>query len=283
LLSFNANLAAAKQVTETTSVGAALTVGFGLAQLGTAGESSGVTAALGGLGLSDFGGTTSSVHDIGVGGSIGLTQKLTNAVSASLSLKSPMTYNFRDILYTSVGGNHYQSLEVEQPLEIQAGAAIHPLPNLLLEVDALWKNWSNAKAYEDVWNNQWVGMLGAQYSLGSLKLRAGYSYSSNLLRNEPSGTIGALQGLGPLPLNTAIPGLLASNDIMKIVQTTLLPVIWRNQISAGAGYEAGPHVRFDLYGNYALHADITRTTLAIGSYRTSLSAWSVGAGVAFRF
>ena len=80
VLSFNANIGAGYQVNDKLSVGAAVTIGFGLAQLGTAGDTTGFGAldVVAGIALgtppgtfSDFGGTTSSVHDFGFGGSLG--------------------------------------------------------------------------------------------------------------------------------------------------------------------------------------------------------------------
>ena len=45
----------------------------------------------------------------------------------------------------------------------------------------VWKNWSNAKTYEDVYKDQWLLLLGTQYKTGPWSLRAGYSYASKIL------------------------------------------------------------------------------------------------------
>ncbi|MGK0657989.1 OmpP1/FadL family transporter, partial [Methylococcus sp. S2T] len=79
--------------------------------------------------------------------------------------------------------------------------------------------------YQDIYPDQFLTMLGGQYTLDAWLFRAGYSYASSLLLNRPNGSLGGLDGVGTLPLNTVVPGVLAQNDLTKVVQTTLAPVI----------------------------------------------------------
>ena len=290
LLSFNANLALAKEITPQLSVGGAVTIGFGLAQLGTTGPTSGITAVGGLLGLpiTDFGGTSSSVHNISYGGSVGLTYKATPALTLSGAVKSPVKYKFHNIVFADLsalgGPKGYQNLTIEQPLELVAGAAFDVNPNWLVEADVVWKNWSNATTYQDVYKDQFLLLLGTQYKTGPWSLRAGYSHAQKLQRDQPNGTLGGLAGLGTLPLNTAVPGVLNQNDIVRLVQMTLTPVIWQNTITGGVGYDITPHVRVDGYGGYAFKEEANRATLLLGNYKFSAtSQWSVGAGINFRF
>ena len=132
VISFNANLAAAYKVSEQFSVGGTLTIGFGLAQLGTAGPTTGfdgvsdlvveqlltgaagptvndgnldsgdiVAGALGlpagiyGNTLANWGGSTSSVHDIGFGWTLGSTYVVADGITTSLTVKSPLEYKFK--------------------------------------------------------------------------------------------------------------------------------------------------------------------------------------------
>lgn len=280
LLSFSANIGLAKQVTPQTSVGVALTAGFGLAQLGTAGPSGA------GVPTGAFGGTTSSVHDLGVRAALGVTHALTQSMTLSASYKSKLKYNFSDILHTTVAPEGYQSLVVEQPAEFVAGFAFDIKPGWMVETDIVWKNWENAATYKDVYKNQWLFLIGTQYKTGPWSLRFGYSYASDILRKEPNDTLYNLHGVGTLPLP------MGGNDLVKVVQTTLLPVVTKNTLTAGVGYDLSKNVRLDVFGAYQFKESVTRSTpnidTALGlttssSYQADLRLWGGGLGVSFKF
>ncbi len=94
LVSLNANVAGAWQVNKQLALGASVTTGFGLAQLGTTGNTEGLTAlnsALGNPGLSDFGGTTANVHDTAFAGSLGAVYQISKNSALSLAWKSQLT------------------------------------------------------------------------------------------------------------------------------------------------------------------------------------------------
>jgi long-chain fatty acid transport protein len=286
LISFNANLALAKQVTSQTSIGAAVTIGFGLAQLGTTGPS----GSFAGI-IPQFDGTSASVHAVGVGGSLGITHQLTPSVLLSASAKIPPKYNFKNILYQSaVPPIGWQNLAIAQPLQLSVGAAIDVSPNWLVEGDVLWKDWANASSYEDVYKNQYVILLGTQFKAGPWSLRFGYSYASDILRNVPNDTLGGLRGLGSIPLGAASGPL--GTEVLKLVQMTLVPVVWKNTLTAGTGFDLTSHVRVDAFGAYALQASASRTT-SIGAalvpgagpedYGVKASEWAFGAGFQFKY
>ncbi|QFY43213.1 long-chain fatty acid transport protein [Candidatus Methylospira mobilis] len=279
LLSFSANIGAGWAATPDLSLGAAVTIGFGLAQLGTSGNTSGLQGLTG-----NFGGTTSSVHNISARGAFGVTYKVIDELTVSASLKTPLQYNYANVVSTTVGGTQqYQSIKITQPLEVQWGLAGNVLPNWLIEADALWKNWSNSSLYQDIYQDQFLALLGTQYTAGSWSFRGGYSYATALLRNNPNGTIGGLSGVGTLPFNTAVSGVLNSNDLTKVVQTTLAPVVWQNTLTAGLGYAFTDHFRLDGWGAYAFQQNYTASTLALGNYSVAASEWALGAGVNFKF
>jgi long-chain fatty acid transport protein len=296
LLSFNVNLVAAKKLSPQTSVGAALTVGFGLAQLGTSGPSGSLGGLLGPAGCNPgvagscgFGGTTSSVHDFGFGGSLGITHQLTPAVMLSAAIKSPVKYNFKNILYTSVGTAGFQSLNVEQPLELVLGSAFDVAPGWMLETDLVWKNWSKASTYQDVYKDQFLLLLGTQYKTGPWKLRLGYSYATDILRETPNNTLGGLRGLGPVPLGDASGPL--GVEVVKLVQTSLVPVVWKHTLSAGFGLDLSQNITLNTFGTYAIKGKVSRNTslgtLLAGAggetYKADVNAWAVGMGLNFRF
>ena len=272
VISFSANFAAAYQVTEDLSVGASATLGFGLAQLGTVGPTaglSGINTALTTLGvlpaagsantLNDFGGTSSSVHDIGLGASLGATYLVQDGVMLSATVKTPVSYNYRNIIYadpasTNVANNldGYQDLTIQNPTEIIMGVAFDDvfMPGLLVEADAIWKNWSDAHTFEDVFEDQWLLVFGAQYQTGDWTYRAGYSYAQDILSDKPNNTLGGLDGLGTIPLGEG-PLSTLSYDVVKLVQMALVPVIWNHTLTAGIGYQITDAVSVDGYVSYA--------------------------------
>ena len=289
LISFNANAGYAQKITPQLTVGAALTVGFALAQLGTAGPTSGLPPALG-----DFGGTTSSVHAFGSGVSLGATYEASPALKVGLAYKSPVRYNFKELLHTSVASAGYQDLTIEQPAEVILGLASGAQGPLLLEADLVWKNWSQAKTYKDVWKDQWLIALGAQYSTGPWKLRAGYQYSTDIMRKTPNNTLGGLVGFGTVPLGAAAEarGLgEVAREVVGITQTALLPVVMKHALSAGVGYQIDKSMRLDVYGAKSFKSSVERsdpvTAGALGApvttFKGEASVWTVGAGLHFAF
>jgi len=268
VISFSANLAAAYQVTDQLSVGASATIGFGLAQLGTSGPTIGLDALSGALGasptlpatgpLSDFGGTTSSVHDIGFGASLGATYLLQEGVMLSATVKSPLSYNYKNIIFaesgaTAVHGHDgYQDLTIQNPTEIILGVAFDNviMPGLLVEADAIWKNWSDAQTFQDVFEDQWLLTIGAQYKTGDWTYRAGYSYAQDILSDKPNNTLGGLDGLGSVPLGSGTFEAI-SVDVIELVQVSLVPVIWKHTLTAGVGYQITDAVSVDGFVSYA--------------------------------
>ncbi len=255
LISLNSNIGFGYRLTPTLSVGAAVTVGFGFAQLGTAGPTENLDALCGALGtdpvLCDFGGSTSSAHDIALGGSIGMTSEHANGVTIGMTYKSKTQYNFEKIIYSGVN-NDWQDLKLEQPAEWVLGVALDDTftDGLLIEADLIFKNWQSAAAYEDVYKDQLLVSLGSQYSSGEWHYRLGYSYAQDILKDKPNSTLNGLGGVGSIPLgNGAFEPV--STDVIGLVQQSLLPVIWNHTVTAGIGYDITSNLRLDTFVAYA--------------------------------
>lgn len=257
LISLNANIAGAYQVTPKLSLGASVTIGFGLAQFGTTGDTQGLDELGGALGgaVYDFGGTTSNVHDTAFGFSLGATYIEPSGIAYSAAVKSAVKYEFENILYANtLAFQGFQDLPVEQPLEAIMGIAFdnYFADGLLVEADVIWKNWSAADTYEDLYDDQYLYVIGLQYKniLPNTDIRFGYSYAENPLLENAGNNINALYGAGSLPLGNSATSLGLSplaQDVVKIVQTTLVPVIWQNTISAGIGYHFSKHSSINLF------------------------------------
>lgn len=298
LISFSANLALGYQVNEKLSIGVAGTAGFGLLQFGTSGTTTGITEfgiATGNPGLTDFGGTTSSVHDIGFAASIGATYALTDNVMFSAALKSEMEYNFRTGVHsTVVPGDGWQGMTLETPMEVIVGVAMDDLllPGLVVEADVIWKEWSEASALQDVWDDQFSIALGARYTSGNWIIRGGYKWSEpqQLDIEHANNTVGGLQGAGTLPLGETADAAgfgAVAGDIIGIVQTTLTPVLMEHTLSFGVGYQFSDAVRVDGYVSHAFKETESRTTpnlnalagLPASEFEAATSTTWIGLGI----
>lgn len=284
LISFNANLAAGYQLNDQWSVGAAATVGFGLFQVA---DSGGALAS--GAGLP---GSSSSVHDIGFGFTLGSTYEIQQGIMTSLTVKSPVKYSFNTVadgggapLGGAPGTNGvWQDTDLEQPLEVIVGVALDDvlMPGLLVEADVIWKNWGDADFYEDIWDDQFLIAVGAQLEAGPWTFRAGYSWAEDILASpNTTGTIGGLDHASPLvPFDAGA---------LTIVQMSLTPVIWEHTVTAGIGYNFTDNIRVDAYGAYAFGETEDRVyTIAPGAPLAGLTGtqeanaqqqWMIGAGL----
>ncbi len=154
---------------------------------------------------------------------------------------------------------------MEQPAEFTLGVALDGLlhPDVLLEADLLWKNWEDADAYGDVYEDQLLVMLGGQYTRGPWRFRLGYSFAEDIFADRPNNTLDQLSGLGTIPLGEA--GDPIATDIVALVQTTLVPIIWQHTVAAGIGYEISDSVRMDAYVSSAFAEEEGRDAPAVAA------------------
>jgi len=264
LISINANVAVAVDVNEQLSLGASVTTGLGFAQLGTSGNTEGLSAlnaAAGGLGLSDFGGTSSSVHDIGFAFSLGAVWKADDNWAVSAAWKSELGYEFENIVSSNSVG--FQTLSLEQPSEWITGVA-YDKGDTLIEIDVIYKQWEKAATYKDVYKDQTLINLGLQLSdvMGSqVDWRVGYSYASKILRDVPNNGLDNLTGVGSIPLgdtanSVGLGGL--AGDVVKVVQMSLVPVLWEHTVTTGVSYPLTSTLTLDVYLAYAFSEVETR-------------------------
>lgn len=254
LIIFGAQIGVGYEVTERLSVGVSGTLGIGLFELGLV-SNTGLTTGFGGRGGVGFN------YDAG-------------PALVSLNYTSPMKLKFNRVTETSPGV--FSDFDIEQPQEVVLGMATSPdtFRDLLLEVNLMWKNWGDAEGYEDIWEDQYIVALGGQYSMADrLKLRAGYSYASDLQKDTVGSSVGNIRSLAfagnTVPL---------SPPLVQFVQATLTQPYWQQQVSAGVGYELTDTIQFDMFVNYAFDGDRT-----IGGTIVEVNEFTGGAGLTWRF
>lgn len=253
ILVFGANAGYAHKVTDNLSLGATATIAFGLGQLGL--ES-----------------ITASTSNFGIRGTLGATYDM-GATTLGAYYRSPLSIEYERVVQFAASGFH--DVKVEQPQELAIGIANNSLMNgkLLLAADVIWKNWSDAETYGDIYDDQTVFAVGAQYSHGAFDYRVGFSHADSPLKSDLGSTLGAADSIylggATVPLNPAL---------VQYVQTTNTQVIWEDQLTAGLGWQVLPALRLDAHASHAFNRDET-----FGATHVDAGAWQVGVGLTWHF
>lgn len=204
-------------------------------------------------------------------GTFGANYKVGDATTLGAYYQSKQAYNFDnavqfDPLFLPVQASF--DVRMDLPQNIGFGIANTSLMDgrLLLGIDVLYKLWGDAALYKAVYNNQWVVQLGSQYSIGRLRLRSGYVWAENPLRDTPNLNVGGVIQPGGLPAVRYTEGLLAISS--------------QHRISAGFGIvDVLPGVDFDVMAGGMFH-----DSQQLGPFtNTSISSYWVGAGMTWRF
>lgn len=252
ILVFGGNVAVSRQLGDHFSVGVAGTLGFGLGQAG----------------LSQ---NTASTNGFGFRGTVGATYS-NGGLTLGGYYRSPLAIKYENMVQYSANG--YHSPTFEQPQEVGSGVATDGLlgDRLLLAADVLWKNWEDAEAYGDLYEDQVVTALGAQLSLGNLRWRLGYSHADNPMREDVGSSIGDIDSLW---LNgSTVP---MDSSLVKYVQATNTEVIWEDQVTFGLGMDISPELSLDTHLGVALENEET-----IGTTEVEASTWQLGAALTWK-
>tara|TARA_R110000787_G_scaffold55239_2_gene127643 strand:- start:6828 stop:8036 length:1209 start_codon:yes stop_codon:yes gene_type:complete len=253
-INFGANVAAGYQLTPKTSIGATLTTSYALLELGLVSNTA-IQEDIGfraGLGV---------IHDFGL-------------VKAGLNYNSELAMKFDDVIRTSPGT--MSNVDMEQPQELILGISNTPelWKDVLLEANLIYKNWENADLHKDIYKDTYTLQLGGQYTVNEkLELRAGYSYTTDLLKENDLGN--SLGGITSLEAggNTVPIG----PEVLQFVQSFADP-FWNNQVTVGLGYEFTETLGVDVHAGYAWGRD-----LSIGVNNTEVENYTLGGGLTWRF
>ena len=159
-------------------------------------------------------------------------------------------------------------VNMDLPQNLGLGLANRSLMDgcLLVGFDVTYKLWDQAALYGAVYDNQWVVQVGAQYSSGNYRLRAGYSWAENPIDPTPGSNIGGVIQPGGLPAVRYTQGLLAITN--------------PHRISAGIGrVDVLPGIDIDLFAG-----GMFRSSQDLGSFTTvDVTSYYLGFGLTWRF
>jgi long-chain fatty acid transport protein len=196
----------------------------------------------------DLGSGTS--FNYGVGAQVGAIYKVSDYVSLGITYKTPQNVDHENVSDFD-GDTALDDLELESPQELGIGVAVEPMPGkLLIEVNAKWVNWGDAKGYEDFdWDDQYVIAVGAQFKpTEKLALRLGYNYGENPVQvhdNFDGTTSTNVQGKSVNTFNY---------EFLRIVG---FPAIVEHHLTAGIGYEFSDAFAVNLGYMHAFEETIT--------------------------
>lgn len=253
LIVFGANAGLAYRVNEQFDVGAAVTIANGYFQAGLSSN-------------------TATRHEYGWRGTLGANYHVGGS-SVGAYYRSELSIKYRDVV--NYAPNAFWDLTLEQPEELGVGISNSSLlgGQLLVSADVVWKNWENAKFYEDIYENQTVVAFGAQLTQGKARWRIGYSHASSPIKDNVGSSVGEATALS---YNGATIPLTPS--LVRYLQATNAEVIWEDQVTVGLGYELTKNVRMDAHAGVALSNSET-----IGNTKVDAEAWQIGAGLVWKF
>ena len=217
-------------------------------------------------------GATANATAYGLRGRLGLDYDLTDWTSLGFYYQTKQHFAFEDNIRFPIpgpAGDVYLDTNVELPQNIGLGIANNRLCDgrLLLAMDALYKQWTDTDLFGALYHDQWVIQLGTQYTLGRMRLRLGYAWAENPLREDVGQSAGGIIPPGGSP-------------VIEYVQSTLA-VVNEHRISAGVGVsDLLPGVDFDLFAGGMFGA---KQEFANGAVVASLESYWLGAGLTWHF
>ncbi|MBF4988166.1 OmpP1/FadL family transporter [Methylophilus sp. 14] len=260
LLVFMANVGLGYKITDKLSVGGTATVGNGYLQMGLSSN-------------------TASSHGFGVRGTLGAKYDMTESTSLGAYYRSPLKIKYDNVVDNGApiapGKGNFWDVNVEQPQEFAVGISNNSLldGNLRLGADIIYKDWSSADLYKDIFRDQTVFALGGELKTGAAKWRLGYSHARSPIKRNVGSTIAGVSSMGS-PVGT----LTLNPSLVQYFQATNAEPIWEDQVSAGFGYALTEALSLDSHVAFALN---NRET--IGNTKVSASTWQAGVGLTWSF
>ena len=247
ILEFAPSIAA--QLTERLSIGATMFVGDGYLD-------------------GPFVGTSAMTNAFALRAGLGASYKLTENTTLGCYWKTKQQFNFADavVLFDQTV---VRDVPLGLPEEFGLGIANSSLlqGRLLLAADALFLRWSSADLFRDIYRDQWVMQLGAQFSVRPrLRLRAGYALAQSPI--DPS--------VGTSVAGVAVPGGVPAAKYLQ----AQFAVTNQHRLSIGMGVrDVLPGFDFDI-----LAGGMFPAFAQLGDFTSvSLNSYWIGAGITWRF
>jgi hypothetical protein len=182
-----------------------------------------------------------------------------------------------------------QDVRVEQPMNIGLGFAFDGLMNgnLLVMADITHKAWSDARFFNEFYEDQEVYSVGLQLTQGPMKFRLGYGYADDPLKATVADGVQIKSIGGVNPQGTTYTSAMYPL-FMSYFQAMETPVIYKHRISAGLGIDGflapmltlDTHVAFQLEEDKCFGAGQANVTSIYGNGNAAVRGTALAGGLA---
>ena len=229
------------KMSDTLDVGVAMTITYAMLEAGLTG-------------------TVGQVHDIGFRGTLGARKHMGNT-TIGMYYQTEMEHQYDNLWVTSnhgfnapvtstittypcngdrvgkIEGVCRQDVEIEHPWNLGIGISHSLDDSTVVMLDVTHKKWSEAKFFNEFYDDQNVISIGVQKTMGNLKLRAGYGYADDpLLSTVKIGN--HVASIGGVDVNGNTYTSPMYGLFMSYFQAMETPVIYKHRITAGLGVES---------------------------------------------
>jgi len=244
------------------------------------GVSATITYAMLEAGLTGSGGMT---HDIGFRATLGGRAKVSPNMTIGAYVQTEQPHEYDNLHVTSNHGPNgldlasgvvqhppvikcnrtngnvcRQDVRVEQPMNIGLGFAFDGLMNgnLLVMGDITHKAWSDARFFNEFYEDQEVYSVGLQLTQGPMKFRLGYGYADDPLKATVKDGV-QINSIGGINENGSTYTSAMYPLFMSYFQAMETPVIYKHRISAGLGIDGflAPMLTLDTHVAFQLEED----------------------------
>ena len=250
-------------------------------------------------------GSGTMVHDIGFRATMGARMKVMPGLTVGAYVQTEQPHEYDNLHVTSMGGVNAlnyasgiaqfqptlvcnqtngnvcrQDVRVEQPMNIGLGFAFNGLMNgnLLVMADITHKAWSDARFFNEFYEDQEVYSVGLQLTQGPMKFRLGYGYADDPLRDTVSDGI-EVKSIGGVNQNGSTYTSAMYPLFMSYFQAMETPVIYKHRISAGLGIDGflAPMLTLDTHVAFQLEED-----KCFGAKQSTITSGYAGGNAAVR-
>lgn len=217
-----------------------------------------------------FTGISKNTPDYAVRGTFGLNYELPSGRSLGAYFHTEESFTYDDAIILELFNGNFElpeDLKLQLPASVGIGVADQSLMNgrLLLAADLVYRFYSKANLFRDLYDDQFAVQVGTQYDVGRCKLRLGYVWAANPLKSFPGSTAGGI----------ALPG---GVDAIQFIQTQFA-AIGKNRISVGLGIpELLPNIDLDVYAG-----GMFKNSEQLGESFASIESYWVGGGLTWHF
>lgn len=227
-----------------------------------------------------FSGLSAATTAYGLRGLFGANFAATEHTNLGFYWMTKESFRFEDAVRLNLGGGSFstvQNIQLDLPTTFGLGFSNDRLMDgrLLLASDILYKRWTDCDFFGAIWTDQLVVQTGLQYELTKkIRLRAGYAYAENIMRDDPASGIG---GVVPPDSNVF--------DAIRYIQA-LFPAINEHRLSAGVGvrdFFPGVDIDVNAGGMFFAEDQFVLTGANAETYWVSLGlTWRFGRGASER-